>query len=98
MSTVTRIPKVSTGIGKVLVVEDNELNLKLFKDLLESHGYDVLDTKDGTVAIDMIKGHVPDLIIMDIQLRGVSGFDIIQEIKMMLRYNIFLLLRSQLLQ
>jgi two-component system cell cycle response regulator DivK len=66
---------------KVLVVEDNELNLKLFRDLLTTYHFQVIDTKDGFEAVSLIKAHHPDVVVMDIQLRGVSGFDIIQEIK-----------------
>ena len=65
----------------VFVVEDNELNLKLFRDLLLSQNYEVIDTKDGNVAVDMLREHMPDLVIMDIQLHGISGFDLIRDIK-----------------
>lgn len=66
---------------RILVVEDNELNLKLFKDLLETNGFDVITTNDGIVAFDLIEKSDPDLILMDIQLHGISGFDIIERIK-----------------
>lgn len=66
---------------KILVVEDNELNLKLFKDLIETKGYTVEHTKDGSEAFEMVKVQMPDLILMDIQLHGVSGFDVIKQIK-----------------
>jgi PleD family two-component response regulator len=49
----------------VLVVEDNELNMKLFNDLLEAHGYKVVQTRDGLSALDMARKHMPDLILMD---------------------------------
>ena len=65
----------------VFVVEDNELNLKLFRDLLLSQNYEVIDTKDGNVAVEMLREHMPDLVIMDIQLHGISGFDLIRDIK-----------------
>ncbi len=77
----SKTTKTAKSIGKILIVEDNELNLKLFRDLLKSYGYMVLDTKDGSEAISLVKEHLPNLIIMDIQLRGLSGFDIIQQIK-----------------
>ena len=51
---------------KVLIVEDNELNLKLFHDLLDAHGYEVQQTREGLKAIAMAKKHKPDLILMDI--------------------------------
>ena len=66
---------------KIFIVEDNDLNLKLFKDLLESNGYDVGCTQDGHEAVERILEYIPDLILMDIQLHGISGFDIIIEIK-----------------
>jgi two-component system cell cycle response regulator DivK len=52
----------------VLIVEDNELNMKLFHDLLDAHGYKILQTKDGMEALDIAREHHPDLILMDIQL------------------------------
>jgi two-component system, cell cycle response regulator DivK len=60
---------------KVLIVEDNDLNMKLFNDLLEAHGYFTLQTKDGVEALRMARQHRPDLILMDIQLPEVSGLD-----------------------
>lgn len=66
---------------RILIVEDNELNLKLFKDLLESNRYQVVDTRDGLEAFDLAKRSNPDLILMDIQLHGISGFDIIKQLK-----------------
>ena len=54
----------------VLIVEDNELNMKLFHDLLDAHGYNILQTKDGMEALDIAREHHPDLILMDIQLAG----------------------------
>lgn len=68
-------------IATIVVVEDNELNLKLFRDLLHVYHFNVIDTKDGQLAISLIKETMPDMIIMDIQLRGISGLDIIRAIK-----------------
>lgn len=65
----------------VLVVEDNELNMKLFHDLLEAHGYNILQTKDGMEALRMAREHKPDLILMDIQLPEVSGLEVTKWIK-----------------
>src|SRR5665213_3221319 len=59
----------------VLIVEDNELNMKLFHDLLDAHGYNILQTKDGMEALDIAREHRPDLILMDIQLPEVSGHE-----------------------
>lgn len=70
-----------TDKKKIFIVEDNDLNMKLFRDLLVSNDYDVACTKDGHSAIEKIKEYMPDLIVMDIQLHGISGFDIIEEIK-----------------
>ena len=65
----------------VLVVEDNELNMKLFNDLLEAHGYKVVQTRDGLTALDMARKHMPDLILMDIQLPEVSGIEVTKWLK-----------------
>jgi two-component system, cell cycle response regulator DivK len=66
---------------KVLIVEDNDLNMKLFNDLLVAHGYGTLQTKDGTEALALARRHHPDLILMDIQLPEVSGLEVTQWIK-----------------
>lgn len=65
----------------VLIVEDNDLNMKLFHDLLEAHGYDTVGTCDGTTALDLARVHRPDLILMDIQLPRVSGLEVTRWIK-----------------
>ncbi|MBE7636870.1 response regulator [Sneathiella sp. P13V-1] len=66
---------------RVLIVEDNELNMKLFHDLLEAHGYDTLQTKDGMEALTIAREQKPDLILMDIQLPEVSGLEVTKWIK-----------------
>jgi two-component system cell cycle response regulator DivK len=66
---------------KVLIVEDNELNMKLFNDLLEAHGYATVQTRNGMEALDLARQHRPDLILMDIQLPEVSGLQVTQWIK-----------------
>lgn len=74
--------KSANGKSKtVLVVEDNELNMKLFHDLLEAHGYNILQTKDGVEALNLARSHHPDLILMDIQLPEVSGLEVTKWIK-----------------
>ncbi len=74
--------KSANGSAKtVLVVEDNELNMKLFHDLLEVHGYNILQTKDGMDALRLAREHKPDLILMDIQLPEVSGLEVTKWIK-----------------
>ena len=65
----------------VLIVEDNELNMKLFNDLLEAHGYVTVQTRNGMEAIELARLHRPDLILMDIQLPEVSGLQVTQCIK-----------------
>ena len=65
----------------VLIVEDNELNMKLFHDLLDAHGYDTLQTRDGMEALALARQHRPDLILMDIQLPEVSGLEVTKWIK-----------------
>jgi two-component system cell cycle response regulator DivK len=65
----------------VLVVEDNDLNLKLFNDLLEASGYNVLQTKDGMEALGLARQHRPDMILMDIQLPGISGLEVTRRLK-----------------
>jgi two-component system cell cycle response regulator DivK len=69
------------AVKKVLIVEDNELNMKLFNDLLEAHGYRTLQTKDGLEALRMARLHRPDLILMDIQLPEVSGLEVTKWLK-----------------
>lgn len=66
---------------KILVVEDNELNSKLFCDLLRAHGYVAEPVRDGRDALDRARDFSPDLIIMDIHLPHVSGMDLIEQIK-----------------
>lgn len=65
----------------VLIVEDNELNMKLFQDLLEAHDFATLQTRNGHDVIDIAREHKPDLILMDIQLPEVSGLDITKQLK-----------------
>ena len=65
----------------ILNVEDNELNMKLFHDLMESKGYDILQTRDGMEALKMARGHMPELILMDIQLPEVSGLEVTKWLK-----------------
>jgi two-component system cell cycle response regulator DivK len=65
----------------ILIVEDNELNMKLFRDLLEAQGYGILQTRDGMQALDLARKERPDLIVMDIQLPQVSGLEVTKWIK-----------------
>ena len=66
---------------KILVVEDNELNLKLFCDLLRAHGYAAEPVRDGREAVDRARAFLPDLIVMDIQMPHISGLELIEQLK-----------------
>ena len=65
----------------ILIVEDNELNMKLFNDLLQANGYGTIQTMDGREAIGLAREHQPDLILMDIQLPEISGLEITRMLK-----------------
>jgi two-component system cell cycle response regulator DivK len=66
---------------KVAIIEDNALNLKLFRDLLEAEGCTVVTTDDGNIAVGLIRREQPDLVLMDIQLHGRSGVEVIKDLK-----------------
>ncbi len=65
----------------VMIVEDNELNMKLFRDLIEASGYETIRTRNGLEALDLAREHRPDLILMDIQLPEVSGLEVTKWLK-----------------
>lgn len=65
----------------VLIVEDNELNMKLFHDLLEAHGIDTIECNNGLEVLKIAREKKPDLILMDIQLPEVSGLDVTRWLK-----------------
>ncbi len=65
----------------ILIVEDNELNMQLFNDVLEVKGYQTLQSRDGLDALKIARESKPDLILMDIQLPGMSGLDVAKSIK-----------------
>lgn len=67
--------------NKVLIVEDNKLNLKLFSDLLQMKKFEVTTSIDGVGVYDQVLDQRPCLILMDIQLNNISGLDIIKELK-----------------
>ncbi len=75
------VDMLQTMSKKILIVEDNELNMKLFADLLGAHGYETRETREGLKAIDIAKKYKPDLILMDIQLPEVSGLEVTKWIK-----------------
>ena len=65
----------------VLIVEDNALNMKLFRDLLEANGYSTVETASGHNVLDLARAHKPDLILMDIQLPEISGLEVTAMLK-----------------
>ena len=67
--------------SKILIVEDNDLNMKLFNDLLQAHGYETVQTVDGRDALKLAREHSPDLILMDIQLPEISGLEVTKMLK-----------------
>lgn len=69
------------GQPTVLIVEDNELNMKLFHDLLAAHGYQTIQTRNGFDALELARQHRPGLILMDIQLPEVSGLEVTRWLK-----------------
>ena len=75
------VAELDTQEKTVLIVEDNELNMKLFHDLLDAHGYRTLQTREGMEALEIARSERPDLILMDIQLPEISGLEITKWIK-----------------
>ncbi len=68
-------------MSKILIVEDNELNMKLFFDLLSLKECEIIKSTCGAGVIQLVKDNLPDLILMDIQLSDISGIDLIKELK-----------------
>jgi len=66
---------------RILIVEDNELNMKLLNDVLEAYGYDIVKTGCGAAVLDLARTHRPDLVLMDIQLPDVSGLEAVRQLK-----------------
>ena len=62
-------------IGRVLVVEDNAKNMKLFRDVLQARGYETFEAGTGDDAVELATAHVPDLVLMDIELPGTDGVE-----------------------
>jgi two-component system, cell cycle response regulator DivK len=83
MSDSERGPPLGEPLARktVMIVEDNELNMRLFRDLLTAFGYRTVETRDGLQALDLARAEKPDLILMDIQLPEVSGLDITRWMK-----------------
>ncbi len=72
---------MGTSTKTILIVEDNELNIRLFTDVLQASGYQTLQTDDGHEAVALAEAHNPDLILMDMRLPGMSGLDVTRMIK-----------------
>jgi two-component system cell cycle response regulator DivK len=72
---------LENGLAKILIVEDNALNIKLFCDLLAAHGHDAQAVTDSRRALDKARDFAPDLVITDIQLPHVSGLELIGMIR-----------------
>jgi two-component system cell cycle response regulator DivK len=66
---------------QILVVEDNERNMKLFRDVLEASGYRTLEAATGERAVEMMFQHRPDLVLMDIQLPGIDGVEALDRLR-----------------
>jgi CheY-like chemotaxis protein len=66
---------------RILVVEDDQLSLALLKQLLEVHGYEILETPEGLEALDIARGEQPDLILMDIRLPDICGLEVTRLLK-----------------
>lgn len=66
---------------RILVVEDNELNMKLLNDVLEAHGYEVMSTGRGAEAVEWARQYRPDLVLMDLQLPDLSGLEATRRLK-----------------
>jgi two-component system, cell cycle response regulator DivK len=69
------------GKKMILIVEDDEKSRRLMRDVLTHQGYDILETDRGEQALEMIRAHRPDLVLLDILLPGISGLDTIREIR-----------------
>ena len=66
---------------RILIVEDNELNMKLLHDVLEAHGYHIIQSRQGRTAHPLAREHRPHLILMDIQLPDISGLEAARRLK-----------------
>jgi two-component system, cell cycle response regulator DivK len=69
------------GSKRILIVEDNELNMKLLNDVLEARGYVIIPSSQGGAAVALAREHRPHLILMDIQLPDISGLEATRQLK-----------------
>jgi len=67
--------------GLVLIVEDNERNLKLAREILQGNGFSTLEAREARAGIALAQEHVPDLILMDIQLPGMNGIEALKALR-----------------
>ncbi len=65
----------------ILIVEDNVLNLRFFNDLLQARGFNTVQARDGETALDLVRSSRPDLVLLDMRLPGMSGFDVAQRLR-----------------
>ena len=66
---------------KILIVEDDDLNMRLMIDLLQAQGFETFEDKDGYKLMELVRLNRPDLIIMDILLPGISGLELVRKLK-----------------
>jgi two-component system cell cycle response regulator DivK len=71
----------ANALRRILIVEDNPLNMKLFTAMIAAQGYEVLQATDGHRGLDIAQKQRPDLIIMDVQLPGISGLEVTENLK-----------------
>ena len=68
-------------VQKILVVEDNEQNRVLMRQIFTHQGYEVLEANDGLTGLEMARVHIPDLILLDIQMPVMNGYMVIRELR-----------------
>jgi len=79
--TMQGVAPQKSATKRILIVEDNPLNMKLLRDVLEAHGYETITTGEGGAALTLACERQPDLILMDLQLPDISGFDAVRQLK-----------------
>jgi DNA-binding response OmpR family regulator len=82
MELIDESPPSARGIGTcVLLVEDEEPLRRVMKDLLEREGYTIIEARDGVQALDEVDRRAPDVIILDLNLPGLDGYGVLQQIR-----------------